>query len=256
MTTFSHAPSAERLPAGRVPVRPNVDPTYFEQEKAVFRNVWLNLAFEWEIPAPGDFVVKSLEMLGISILIVRSDDGAIRAFHNVCRHRGNRLVSECKGHRRAFVCNFHSWSYDTRGALRFVMDEADFDGLNKKDLGLVPVNAGTWNGLIFVNLSDQPAESLGSFLEPLNARLGMFDLASMRRYGKYTAKVQANWKTVQDAFIEAYHVRTVHARSLPNLRRHWLPRDTGALGNHTTMTAFHKIESDPSPTEAIVWKTC
>src|SRR5262249_15626308 len=100
------------LGIGPVPVGPCLDPHHFELEREkIFSRVWLNVGRQEEIPKPGDYVVKHLDVCNTSILVVRGKDGAIRAFHNVCRHRGNRLATGCAGNARAFVCGFHGWTY-------------------------------------------------------------------------------------------------------------------------------------------------
>src|SRR5690348_5260708 len=118
------------LGTGPVPVEPCISPDYFELERErVFRRAWLNVCREEEIPNPGDFLVKDIAVVNASILLVRGKDGLIRAFHNVCRHRGNKLAwagdrqgSSCK----AFQCRFHGWTYQLDGRLASVPDENKF----------------------------------------------------------------------------------------------------------------------------------
>src|SRR5688500_12305432 len=110
-----NAPAAERfafLGTGPVPVEPYVSAEYFELERErIFRREWLNVALERELPNPGDFVVRELEVCNTSIIVVRGEDRRIRAFHNICSHRGNRLVFAARGSSAALTCRYHGWSY-------------------------------------------------------------------------------------------------------------------------------------------------
>ena len=133
------------------------------------------------------------------------------------------------------------------------MDESDFVGLDKSTRGLKPLHVGIWNSVIFVNLAEVPRETLSDFMAPLDDRLGTVNIGAMHCAGTYSADVEANWKTVQDAFIEGYHVRTVHARSLPQLRKNWIPREIATLGRHTTMAAYQILGEGAKPTEAFIW---
>ena len=93
-------------------------------------------------------------------------DGEVRAFHNICRHRGNKLVwtdfprEESSGNCRQFVCKYHGWKYDLDGACTFVQQESEFFDFDKADYGLVPVHCDVWSGFIFVNLADEPSQTL------------------------------------------------------------------------------------------------
>jgi Rieske 2Fe-2S family protein len=99
-----------------------------------------------------------------SILLVRGQDGNIRAFHSMCSHRGNSVVWDAKGSCKAFACKFNSWTYGLDGALRNVPDEKNFFGLKKKALGLTPVAVDTWEGVVFVNVDPHPSETLCEYL--------------------------------------------------------------------------------------------
>ena len=104
---------------------------------------------------------------------MRGIDGEVRAFHNICRHRGNKLVwtdfprEETSGTCRQFVCKYHGWQYDLDGACTFVQQESEFFDLDKADYGLVPVHCDVWAGFIFVNLGREPSQSLREFLGPM-----------------------------------------------------------------------------------------
>ncbi len=128
------------LGTGPLPHEPNISPAYFEKEREkLFKRTWLLLCRDDEIPRPGSYVVKQMPILETSVLLVRGDDNVVRAFHNVCRHRGNKVVmgaGEKSGDSRGFMCGFHGWTYDLQGRLTHIVDEEDFFNLGKCALGL------------------------------------------------------------------------------------------------------------------------
>ena len=127
-----------------IPVEPNISAEYFEREREhIFKHVWLKVGRVEELPRPGDYLVRDLATLRTSLLIVRGADGVLRAFHNICRHRGNRLEKSCAGSTKSFFCGFHGWTYDTNGQLVHIPQEADFGAVKKEQLGLVPVARDT-----------------------------------------------------------------------------------------------------------------
>lgn len=119
---------------------------------------------EERIPHAGDYFVKELAACNTALLVVRGSDGKLRAFHNMCSHRGNKVVWEEQGHYQICVCKFHGWTYNTQGQLTFVPDEERFFGLDRRQQELTPVAAKVWNGFIFIHLNFQQAESLHEYL--------------------------------------------------------------------------------------------
>lgn len=117
------------LPMQPVSLEPNISPEYFERERdVIFRHAWLNVGRTHDIPNIGDYLVKEMHILRTSVLVVRGRDGQIRAFHNMCRHRGNKLCATGSesGNARGFSCAFHGWTYDPEGQLVIVPDEDQF----------------------------------------------------------------------------------------------------------------------------------
>ena len=148
----------------------SISPEFYELErKAIFERSWLNVGRVEQLPRNGSYFTKDLAVANTSVIIVRGLDGEVRAFHNICRHRGNKLVwqdyprEEVAGSARQFVCKYHGWKYDLDGACAFVQQEGEFFDFDKADFGLVPVHCDVWAGFIFVNL-DRGAE-------PVTARL-------------------------------------------------------------------------------------
>jgi phenylpropionate dioxygenase-like ring-hydroxylating dioxygenase large terminal subunit len=204
---------------GPVATEPYVSPTYFEHERAkIFRRSWLLACHESEIPKPGDFVVKHAAIFNASILIVRGRDGTVRAFHNVCRHRGNKLVcTNGHGHAEALVCKFHGWTFALEGRLRGVPEQDRFQAFDKSQHALKPFAMEMWKGFVFLHAQEHPTESLRDYLGTLASPLEAFPFEQMRPLAHYSATLRSNWKVAINAFQEAYHVPTVHAVSARNL---------------------------------------
>ena len=129
------------------------DPEFFAAERdAVFRHAWQLVCHVSDVPHPGDF--HTLDFLGESVLAVRGDDGQLRCFHNVCRHRGARLLDGARGHcGRRIACPYHRWTYALDGALVGVPRLNDYPGLEMRDHGLVPLEQETFMGFVFVRRS-------------------------------------------------------------------------------------------------------
>ncbi len=200
------APDARQIPL--IPVRRYVDPAFTALEKErVWRRSWLFAGHESEVASPGDF--KVFTRTGAPIVIVRGQDGVLRAFYNSCRHRGAPVVrGEC-GTAKRLTCQYHSWSYDTLGDLQAVPDSRNFAELDKADLGLIPVRCETADGWVYVN-EDPDTISLVDYLGPVATQMTELNGLGMRKLGTRTHHVPANWKLVVDAFLEVYHIRTIH----------------------------------------------
>lgn len=202
------APPHDAVPVPPIPVGRYRDPRMSELEtERVWRRTWLFAAHESDLPEAGSYV--TFERSGAPIVIVRGEDGAVRAFYNSCRHRGAPVVRDDCGTARRLTCQYHSWSYDLTGTLKAVPDARSFAGLDQDTLGLVPVRCESWEGWIFVN-EDPDAEPLEAFLGPLCDQMVEVNGPSLRRVGTQVHHVAANWKAMVDAFLEVYHIRTVH----------------------------------------------
>ena len=173
-----------------------VSPQYFELERErIFRRCWLNVGHVGEIPQRGDYFVRELAVCDTSLLIIRSDDGEVHGFHNVCSHRGNTLAREAKGTCRGYItCNFHSCGYNSLGQLKWVPDEGNFFDLDKAKHGLSEVATQVWNGFVFVNLDSSPQEDLTEYLDALVPRLQTAAFEKLALGGCYKIDERANWK--------------------------------------------------------------
>lgn len=203
------------LPPGAVPLEPYRSPEAFEAEKnGLFRRAWLLMGRVEEVPKPGDFVVKQVEVLDAAALIVRGKDGIVRAFYNVCPHRANQVVWEERGSTPVFVCRYHNWSFSTDGTLRGVPDQAAFPDLDKSRCGLPPIHLEIWDGWIFLNFQAEPEIGLDTYLGGLKDYLGGIEYINAATPIVIQTRLKCNWKIVADAFAEAYHIPAIHAVSL------------------------------------------
>ena len=149
-----------------VPVARVTDPEYFEQEREkIFKRAWLHMGRANDIPNKGDWFVQDISVAGTSLIIIRGQDDVVRAFHNICRHRGSKLALEDKGNSAGVLrCRFHGWTYNTEGKLSFIpQEEKYYEPLCGKQ-NLLPVACDTWEGFIFINLDVEPKETLLEFL--------------------------------------------------------------------------------------------
>lgn len=199
-----------------IPIEPFVSREFFEQEREkIFKRCWLNIGRVEDVPEPGDYFLRELVVCETTLLVVRGKDGVIRAFHNVCQHRGNHVVWQNRGRcRSAFTCRFHGWSYDTEGNLAGVPDEANFFDLNRSERGLRAVSTDVWRGFIFVNLSDVPPETLEEYLGGAGKALERYPFEQMPVHYPYQPEIKVNWKVLLDAQQEGYHVPVLHRLSL------------------------------------------
>jgi phenylpropionate dioxygenase-like ring-hydroxylating dioxygenase large terminal subunit len=214
-------PMRERYPdlgTGPVSTAQCTSREWFEREREeIFRHQWWSLLRrEEELPEPGDYLVRDIAVLGLSVVVVRGTDGMLRAFHNACPHRGNYLVRTERGRCKGFQCDFHGWTYDPNGALRHVPDEEQFYDIDKTALGLRQVHLDTWRGFIYVNFDETPRQSLTDTMGDFNADLAPYPFEQMACAGRYRYRVNANWKVTMNAFQEGYHVAFVHKRSAPD----------------------------------------
>jgi phenylpropionate dioxygenase-like ring-hydroxylating dioxygenase large terminal subunit len=208
-------PTSEETALGTepIPAGPYYQADYFELEReAVFKRTWLQLGHLSEIAEPGSFIVRTLEFANASILITHGTDGKIRAFHNVCTHRGTQLVAEESGKKSSFVCRYHSWNFGYDGKLRAAPDFERFY-VDKSKCALRAIAVDVCAKLIFVNLDKSPAQSLREFLGPLAEQLESLHVARATHFSEYTYEIDANWKLTYDNFQENYHLRFIHPRS-------------------------------------------
>lgn len=196
-----------------IPAEPYYDPHYFELErKAVFQRSWLQIGHVCELPAAGSFIRREVEVANASVLIVRGRDGEIRAFHNICPHRGTELIATDNGRQSTFSCRYHRWTFSLEGELVGAPDFEQFH-IEKADCALPRVALEVCAGLIFINFDHTPKQSLREWLGPLAERLEALPVARATTFTEYVYEIEANWKLTYDNFQENYHIRFIHPRS-------------------------------------------
>ncbi len=175
-----------------------------EVERIILRN-WILAGHESELAAPGDY--KVLTAAGESAIIVRGRDGQLRAFANVCRHRGSLVCLEARGNVHNFVCPYHGWVYDTHGNLMAARNmDSDFD---RSAHGLHPVSVDTIGGLVFVCFSTDPP-ALDSAKREMAEPMSLFDIDNLKVAAHKTYPIAANWKLAIENYQECYHCATAH----------------------------------------------
>jgi phenylpropionate dioxygenase-like ring-hydroxylating dioxygenase large terminal subunit len=205
--------------ATTVAVQTYLDERRYEREREVlFRHSPVAVAHVSQLVAPGDFVTH--DATGVPLLVVRGNDGALSAFVNVCRHRGNRVEREaCGREKKSFVCPYHAWTYGRDGRLQVITHEAGFTSIDRDARGLVRVPVGEAGGLVWVRASPStsPEDSrldAASFLGEIADDLGRFGVASSHVYSPHVVDRDLNWKLAIDVFLETYHVRPTHKNSI------------------------------------------
>ncbi|WP_145010423.1 aromatic ring-hydroxylating oxygenase subunit alpha [Mycobacterium marseillense] len=195
-----------------VPAERYYSPAFAALEvERMWPRVWQLACMVDHVAAPGDYFVYRCGPYGV--LIVRDGDGELRAFQNVCRHRGNSLCTGSGSGLRELKCGYHGWTWDLAGALKRVPDRKGFGSLRLSDFPLIPARVETWAGLVFVNL-DMGAMPLIEYLEEMPDDIAWCRLEDFRCYATLTVDVDANWKTIADGYSETYHIQTLHPELL------------------------------------------
>jgi phenylpropionate dioxygenase-like ring-hydroxylating dioxygenase large terminal subunit len=202
----------ERVRDDFVPASDYLSREFLELEKQrLWPRAWQMACREEEIPKVGDYY--TYEILDDSIVVVRTEPDQIRAYHNVCPHRGRRLTDGC-GHTARFHCRFHGWQWDLAGKNTLVVDREDWAGaLSDEDVALRTVRVETWSGWVYVNM-DPDCAPLAEWLAPAKAMLDPFELGGLRYQWRKSTILPCNWKVALEAFNEGYHVQTTHRQML------------------------------------------
>lgn len=185
-----------------------------------------------ELPKVGSFV--TYEVLDESIIVVRTSESEIRAYNNACLHRGRRLTDGA-GRTQGFVCRFHGWAWNLQGQNTRVVDPEDWGRcMHQKELALREFKIGIWGGFVFVNM-DPDCESFEEYLGEMPDYLDPMELDKQRYRWYISVEMEANWKTVQEAFLEAYHVQHTHRRLEPFVDS---KSDSFAVGKHGRLQKY------------------
>jgi Rieske 2Fe-2S family protein len=211
--------------AKTLPQRYFVSPEIFAQEQAeIFSRNWLLVGHKSQLKKSGDFFLVTIA--GESLIVVRDQKSEIRAFYNVCRHRGTRLKEDACGHTSAIQCPYHAWTYALDGRLIGAPHMDDMAGFDKADYPLHRVNLGLWEGFIFVNLAEAGAltsilsqrerrkqdrfVSLEDWFVPLKGKFSHWNMSILQPAKRIEYDVRANWKLMFENYSECYHCPGVH----------------------------------------------
>ncbi len=201
----------------RLPASNYFDPDRWQREvDLIFKRLPLALGLTAELRRPYDY--KAMEVLDTPVLLCRDGEGRVRAFVNMCSHRGTMLVEDGGGNSRRFTCPYHGWSYDCAGKLVGIFREADFGEIDRAGLGLVELPCAERAGIVWVNLSPNPNESrpttvpavdIDTFLGGYDGVLDFLGLAGMVHHGRRVLN-GPNWKVAFDGYVDFYHLPQLH----------------------------------------------
>jgi Rieske 2Fe-2S family protein len=207
--------------ASLLPARMYHDPGVLAWEREhIVRRDWVLVAREEDVPEPTSF--KLVELDGEDIIVIRGRDGVVRAFYNVCRHRGTAVEERECGKAVRLQCPYHSWIYDLEGRLVRAKHTEDLEDFSFERFSLAPIHVATWQGFVFLNLSEGEVAPLEAQLGDLADHFARFDFTTLRSAKQAVYDVGANWKFIAENYSECYHCPGVH----PQLNR-LTPYDLG-----------------------------
>jgi len=231
-----------------IPAFDYVSPDFHKLEmERLWPRVWQIACRIEEIPRVGDYV--NYEIGEESILIIRSTADTIKAFYNVCSHRGRRLKEDARGCAPTLKCNYHAWCYDLNGKPTVIPGRDDWKNCPEFDdaeLSLKPVKLDTWAGFVWINM-DPNCEPLRKFLSPVPEKVDAFEFENCRLKAYKTIIFPVNWKVVLEAFVEGYHTPGTHPQMLRFGKPHFPSGDDDGKGDklHATHTAHFDPPMDP-----------
>ena len=206
-------PKLPVIPGGRY-----TDPAFLALEhEHLWRKSWLYACHTDELPESGSFYL--FKRTGSPILIVRGKDGVVRAFYNTCRHRGAPLVKDCTGKVEGLVCGYHGWTYSLTGELVNLRDKRDFPGLDMSEHSLVGVRCELFGNWVFVN-EDPAAQPLLEHLGVIPEYLEQIQPTQVRFVSRKSYPVKCNVKVLLDAFLEVYHLKSIHTKTVDRFLDH------------------------------------
>ena len=235
-----------------MPAERYYSPAFAQLEvERMWPKVWQVACTVDHVAEPGDYF--EYRCGPYSVLIVRGDDGTLRAFQNVCRHRGNSLCAGSGAGLRELRCGYHGWTWDLCGVLKRVPNRKGFGTLQMSEFPLFAARVDVWERLVFVNL-DVNARRLADFLEAVPHDIAWLGLGDFRCYGTMTIDVEANWKTIADGFSETYHVQTLHPELHRCMDDVYAPQVIwGHTGKSEQLYGVPSPHLKQMPTDAEVW---
>lgn len=210
----AHDEAKPRAIDARRPASIFLDQERFDLEQAnIFRKFAVPVTVSSLLPRKGSVIAH--DSYGVPLLITRDTEGQVRAFLNACTHKGSKLVEDCETHlTKKLTCPYHAWTFGLDGRLVAVPREETIANFDKKDRGLAELACREAGGIVWVMLDQNAEPDFRGMDEQLEADMEAFDLPRMHVYGRKTFDLAANWKLVQEPFLEGYHVQRLHARSV------------------------------------------
>ncbi|MDE2561221.1 MAG: aromatic ring-hydroxylating dioxygenase subunit alpha [Sphingomonadales bacterium] len=186
------------------------DPEFFTLEmERVIRPSWQIVCHVSEVANPGEY--QTIDYLGESVVVIRGDDGQVRAFTNVCRHRAMRLVEGPSGCAKKLICPYHAWTFESDGRLSGVPMKSEYPALKLEENGLVPVALEVWHGFVFVCLKPSGFPSVAEMMAPFEDEVSLYRFEDMERMAPVRHRPRAvNWKNVGDNYSDNLHIPVSH----------------------------------------------
>ena len=191
--------------------------TYFNEElfeleaEELFRKHWQIACHTSDIPKKGSYI--TFDLVGERALIIRDDENEIRAFHNVCRHRGSRVLDTSEGRCKSVIrCPFHGWSYNLDGSLRGAAKANSFPTIDHRKWGLKPLEMEIWRGFVFIRFKPGPQPSVANLLDRLEEEVSRYNHVDLLQTAPIdcSSSGNVNWKSIRDVDNEGYHVARAH----------------------------------------------
>ena len=256
-TAMADAPWRNEVAAYNAPDRIAREQEHLFRKRPVF----MGLSCDWA--KPGTY--RTDDFAGVPVLVVRGRDGQLRAFLNVCRHRGAK-VAQGSGHATVFACPYHSWTYDVQGALRGIPDEGSFPGVRAERGGLTSLPLAEKYGMVWViptaaeDVSKHAASTfdIDPWLGGLGPELASYGIGNYHVYDRRVVREEMNWKILVDTFFESYHIQFLHKDSLTSIL-HSNMADFEAFGANFRLTfprtKLERLRQQPEDTWDAVWNT-
>lgn len=200
-----------------LPIEAYTSQEWFDREQEhIFSKTWRYAGFVEDLSEPGQYL--SVQAGLNNLFVILGHDGELRAFHNICRHRGTQLLRAVGKTKKAIACPYHDWTYDLNGRLVSIPEQSrEFAGveIDKSCLGLKPASVGVWRGMLWVH-PDPNATSVSAWFGDVEPKLGPHDVEALVEYseGRAEYEIQANWKIVVENYIDVYHLAHLHAGTL------------------------------------------
>jgi phenylpropionate dioxygenase-like ring-hydroxylating dioxygenase large terminal subunit len=250
---------------GIIPAENYISEEFARREaEHLWKSVWQMACREEEIPKVGNYY--TYDIVDQSIIVIRTAPDEIKAFHNVCPHRGRTLTEGC-GHAARLFCRYHGWNWKIDGTDAKVVDRHEWapEDLTDETLNLKPVKVGRWSGWVYINM-DPDSISLEEHLAPAKAYLDPFDMGGMRYHWRKSAILDCNWKVILEAFNEGYHVQCTHSQMLRYMddwtqsyahgrHAHFGYWDSMPIGSRSGGSPVASRPKICAPASATIWKT-